>query len=293
MSRPLGTGALAAQEAIAALAAQPLEPRELVCEVAARVRRIVPHDWSAWATTDPETLLETDAVVYDPSSDCELTEVQASLELAGGDVNLFADLHRAGTAAATLSGATGGRLEASRRHRDLLAPRGLGDELRLLARSGDAAWATGALARATDAPPFSPDELAFVRAVAGLLGDGLRAGLARGPLAAPDDGPGAGVVLLDGEGYVVSATPEARAWLDRVPSPFDDGYLPPVVELVALRARAGAPGAHARVRVRGGGWLHLRASVLLDAAGAPAETAVTVEPASRAELLPVVVAVHG
>lgn len=297
MARQLGLRATAARETIAALCEQRVEPDELLHEVSARVRRVVPYDWSTWGTTDPETLLATETVVDDSGDDCELASLPAELEAEGGDVNHFDDLDRAGTVAATLLGATGGDVTGSPRHRRLFAPRGLHDELRLLARSGDATWAVASLARATDADPFSAEELAFVGAVAADLGEGLRRNLAR-TLAAPADGA-PGVLVVDAEGELAAATPDGRRWLDRLPNPYGPEYLPPGVEVVTLQARAVAAGARAlrparmRVRLPGEGWLHVRAEVLEHADGAAPSTVVTLEPAGRAELLPVLVALYG
>lgn len=294
----LGTRAATAREAIAALADAGLEPRELVHEVSERVRRVVPYDWGAWATTDPETLLETDAVVEGGPVDCADTITAMRLELAGADVNLFDALDRSGELAASLACATRGDLSASARHRTVLAPRGLNDELRLLARSGDATWGTGALARATDAGEFDHDEIRFVASVATHLGRGLRAALTRAPIAAPASG-GAGMLVLDADGAIEASTADAQHWLARMPSPHGGDYLPPAVELVAEHAQAVARGARdlrparLRIQIPGDGWLLVRADVLNGAAGGPPRTAVVLEPAGRAELVPLLHALHG
>jgi DNA-binding CsgD family transcriptional regulator len=292
MGRSPGVRAVAAREAIAALSEQDLAPEVLLREVSLRVRRVVPHDWASWGTTDPETLLGTGAVVTGTAG-CELLWLPAVLEAEGGDVNHFHDLERSGTVAATLYDATGGQPATSIRHRRLLAPNGLDDELRALARSGHATWAVASLARASDAPPFSAEEVAFVRAVAGHVGEGLRRGLARASLEPPVSGP-AGVIVVDAAGELASATPEGRRWLRRLPTPYapDEPYLPPVIDAVVSQARAGRP-ARMRVRLPGEGWLFVHAEGLEQADGSPAGTAVTLEPAGRAELLPVLVAAHG
>jgi DNA-binding CsgD family transcriptional regulator len=294
MARSPGARAVAAREAVAALSEQDLEPEALLHEVSLRVRRVVPHDWASWGTTDPETLLETGAVVTGTAG-CELLWLPAVLEAEGGDVNHFRDLERSGTVAATLYGATGGEPATSTRYRRLLAPNGLDDELRALARSGHATWAVTSLARASDAPPFSAEEVAFVRAVAGHVGEGLRRVLARASLDPPVSGP-AGVIVVGADGELAAATPDGRRWLRRLPNPYaaDEPYLPPVVDAVVSQARAAsARPARMRVRLPGDGWLHVRAEVLQQADGGDAGTAVTLEPAGRAELLPVLVALHG
>lgn len=66
--RPLGTKAATAHDAIAALCADPPSAPELVEEVAARVRRVVPFDSGAWMTSDPDTLLPTSITKQGKSS---------------------------------------------------------------------------------------------------------------------------------------------------------------------------------------------------------------------------------
>lgn len=295
----LGTRATTARETIAELADARLEPRELIHEVAERVRRVVPYDRGSWALTDPETLLETDAVVEGVLLDCAVTLEMIRFELAGADVNLFDQLDRAGEAAASLSSATGGDLETSARHRALLAPQGLNDELRMLARSGDATWATATLTRASDAPDFTPEEVRFVASISTHLGRGLRAALARTPLLAPASG-GAGMLVVDGDGRIEASTADAQHWLARLPSPHgDDGYLPTPLSFVAEHAQAFARGARdlrparMRLQIPGEGWLLVRGDVLNHADGGAARTALMLEPAGRAELVPLLHALYG
>lgn len=216
----------------------------------------------------------------------------------GGDLNRFDALDRAGALAVSLAAATGGDLTVSARHRAVLAPRGLTDELRLLARSADATWGVATLVRAGDAPHFTAEEIRFVGTVAGHLGHGLRAGLARTPIAAPASG-GAGMLVLGDDGEVEASTADAERWLARMPNPHGDEWLPPVVEQVAEQARALARGgndlrpARVRVRIPGEGWLLVRADVLNGVGGGAARTAVTLEPARRADLVPLLYALHG
>lgn len=295
----MGTRAATAREAIAALADAQLAPRELIHEVAERVRRVVPYDRATWALTDPETLLATDeAVVEGVLLDCAVVLETIRHELAGDDVNLFDQLDRAGEAAASLSTATGGDLAASARHRVLLAPQGLDDELRMLARSGDATWATATLARASDAPAFTPEEVRFVGSVAAHLGRGLRAALARTPLVTPASG-GAGMLVVDADGRIEASTADAQHWLARIPSPHEGDYVPTPLALVAEHAQAFARGANdlrpARMRlpIPGDGWLLVRGDVLNAADGGAARTAIVLEPAGRAELVPLLHALYG
>jgi DNA-binding CsgD family transcriptional regulator len=72
-----------------------------------------------------------------------------------------------------------------------------------------------------------------------------------------------------------------------------------VIDLVAVQAQAVSGGAvalrpaRARVLLPGEGWLHIRADVLGSATGERARIAVTLEPASRTELTPLLLALYG
>ncbi len=248
----MNTRATAAYEAIERLSGAALDPRELVAEVSERVARVVPHDWAAWTTSDPESLLETDVVVIEPFLDCAF----------------YSDLTGSGD------------------RRTALGRRGLGDELRASASNGDATWGTATLVRAAGEPVFSDDETRWVNAVAAELGRGLRAGLAATPGLPAGGSPG--MIVLAADGRIEAATGEAERWLARLPSPYPREYVPLAVEAVALRARAEGP-ARARVRVPGEGWLAIHADTL----GGGPRTAVMIEPATRAELRPLLMALHG
>ena len=56
------TSAALAREAVRKLIGGGLDPDEFLHEVSARVRRVVPHDSSAWMTLDPDTLLPNGAL---------------------------------------------------------------------------------------------------------------------------------------------------------------------------------------------------------------------------------------
>jgi len=60
---------------------------------------------------------------------------------------------------ASLGESTGGRLELSPRYRDVHIPYGLGPEMRILFRTGDAPWASACFGRALGAPDFDADEV--------------------------------------------------------------------------------------------------------------------------------------
>ncbi|MEV4511133.1 helix-turn-helix transcriptional regulator [Dactylosporangium sp. NPDC049525] len=298
----LGSGAAATRAAIEALCAQPLEPEVIVQEVAERIGRVVPHDTAAWMRTDPETLLPTHALTLGLPDADSVAAAKARGEFVDHDFNRFLDLDRSGRTVATLTAATGGDLTRSDRHQAVYAPRGLHDELRLLARSATSTWALACLVRAADAPPFSAEETRYLAGIARHVGDGLRAALIRTARPAhtaetartADPGAGPGMLVLDEQGRIEAATAEATRWLDRLPRS-GPGETPLPVAMVALQAQSGHTGRPARVRVRlaDGGWLLVHADILVAGASGPPRVAVMLELAAPAELLPVLFALHG
>jgi DNA-binding CsgD family transcriptional regulator len=291
------TKAAAARAAIASLAGDVHDPLELLDEARRRIRRVIPHEGGGWMLTDPRTVLPT--AVVGEGADLELSLAFMTHELFVPDVNRFGDLHRRRVAVTTLHEATGGDYELSPRYREIHLPHNLGDEIRMLFRTGDATWGIACFARGEDHPGFDDDELAWLRSVAPEIGRGLRLALARRP-AEPAPAWEPGMIVLDAAGRIEYTTGAADRWLAHMPT--DAGLqMHPTVMGVAMQARAealaaapkhGAP-AQPRLRVDTGAWLYVHAAALRDTSGAPVRTAVMLEPADRAQLLPLLADVHG
>ncbi|MGE0299796.1 MAG: LuxR C-terminal-related transcriptional regulator, partial [Pseudonocardia sp.] len=210
---------------------------------------------------------------------------------------------RAASPAAALQAAVA-EPERSARFRWFVRPLGFADELRGVLRAGGVTWAMVTLWRRDGEPPFSAAEADLVAGLSTPLAEAVqrcvRDGLA-GEAGPVRDCPG--LLVFDEAGRLVSANEQAGAWLDElprqelVPTPF--GLQVPVWVLVtAGRARqslaAGGDGSvRTRVRSRNGRWLVGHASATRDADGAPAGTAVVIEPASPAAMAPVVVEAYG
>ncbi|HEX6388994.1 MAG TPA: helix-turn-helix transcriptional regulator [Solirubrobacteraceae bacterium] len=291
-----GTRATAVREAIADICADPPIPPELIEAVADRVRTVVPYDNGAWMVTDPETMLPTE--IWSIQSSPELHDAYSSRELdPETDFNSFHDMLRSGRTVAALGLSTDGKFELSRRYREVHVPFGLRDELRLLARSASSTWAIACLSRASDVPNFDSDELAYVATIADHLGDGLRRSYSRH--AGPGDEPRApGMLVVSADGAIEASTGEADRWLAYMTAPFP-GALPTPIAMVAAQAQANAThpdpvrAARLRLQVPGGGWLLVHADVLKEAGAAAARVAVVLEPADRAALVPLLLALHG
>ncbi|MGY1681813.1 helix-turn-helix transcriptional regulator [Geodermatophilus sp. SYSU D01176] len=283
----------AARDAVVRACARGRLPLELLAQVAALIAPVVPSHASGWVLTDPGTMLGTGVVATNVSP--SLYRGLVAHELATDDVNSFARLARRRRPVARLGAATGGHLERSSRHRRLYAPEGFGDELRAVVRTGDACWGEICLTRRADAPAFSAADEEWMAGLLGHVASGLRTALA--VTGGPPVSGGPGVLVLDGDDRVEVRSEEADRWLRDLPDAGADP--PPVVVAVARQARLLAAGtvsggpAKARVRGRSGRYVLVRGTCLAGSGeqDPPAvRVAVVVEPAGRAELAPVVLA---
>ncbi|HEY0577144.1 MAG TPA: helix-turn-helix transcriptional regulator [Pseudonocardia sp.] len=262
------------------------------------LRRLMSVDAAFFATADPDTLLFTGAYAEEP-----LAAAQALFldnEFSGGDVNQFAALASATSHVADLDEATRGERRSSPRYRDIMAPIGLGDELRAALVTGGLCWGYLCLHR-TDGPlGFTPAEAALLARLAPHMAHALRhAALIRDAPAAPETG-GPGVVLLEADSTVAALTGPAEQLLSLVrDGRADPSRLPAAVYAVAAALDSTERGARtaelppsARVPTSDGGWLKLHAS-RLHGDGAGDRTAVIVERASAAETVPLALAAYG
>lgn len=268
-------------------------------ETASRqLRRVVPFDGSAWFGTDPSTVLPTNPVRIEnvAAGSCE---AYWDLEFIDEDVLLFRDLARSTGGGGTLLNATHGSPQRSRRHRNLLAPRGYSDQLRATFRIGTSTWGVVDLFRNAGRPPFTDREVELVTS----MGTGVAMSLAalatrerHDGVATTPDGPG--TALYDHDGVLQFIDSQAERWLTELTrSAWDDPathpLMAPIWSLLA-RAKAAAAGrangpASVRLRTSTGRWLALHASCMRDSQGRPGHIAVVIEPANSAQIAPIIV----
>jgi DNA-binding CsgD family transcriptional regulator len=275
-------------------------PSELFTEVSTRLRRLVPFDAAQLMGTDPATGLPTLPTVLENlgHGDAERCLSYWNRELLVEDVNLFRDVARFETPAATLRARTDDWPVRSARYRELLRPMGFDDELRAVLRTDHGPWGAITLLREKGRAPFAPDETALVASLSAPLAEALRAH-ARAldvPLATARNAPG--VMTFDAAGALTSMSEEARAWLDELPpSTFPRGPIEEVpsawVLATLVRARAIAEGrehgsARVRLRTRAGRWVVGHASCLRDRDGAASAGALVIEPAQAADVAPLI-----
>src|SRR6185437_411095 len=131
---------------------------ELAAEVVRRLPGIVPVAAAFFATVDPDTLLFTSGVAQDPLG--TVTPLFLDNEFGRVDVNKFAVLAEAPDPVGSLDHSTGGHRADSPRYREIMAPLGLGDELRAALIAGRRCWGVLCLHLEDADAGFSDQDLA-------------------------------------------------------------------------------------------------------------------------------------
>ena len=117
------------REDLIRLAHRGADVREFAFGAGRSLATAVPFEWMCVLPMDPATLVPTGAVVEDGVPTAAYPRLK-EIEFGGEDYNAFRSLALSDCHAATLSGATGGVLDRSERHREIMGPNGFGDELR-------------------------------------------------------------------------------------------------------------------------------------------------------------------
>ena len=279
-----------------------LDSKTFRVEAVRHLQKAIPVDASFFATADPATLLFTSAVLDDVLA--RATPQFVENEFLEDDSVKFARLARGRSPVDSLGVATGGELASSPRYREILAPMGLGDELRAALVVGSKCWGFMCLHRERSSPNFTPTEAAFLAKLTPPLAEGLRTALligdARATSLQPDE---PGLLLLGDDLSLAAMTPAAEGWLAEVAESDWPGTLelPGAVYTVAARLQAlEHAGSHVspdlmpriRLRTASGRWLVLHAS-RLRASGSGGQIAVILEEARPAEIAPLIVDAYG
>lgn len=259
------------------------------------VRRAVPYDAMCIGSIDPATHILTDSAKLGlvDSGDPEFLFHEYAVE----DVNQFADLARTGTPVGVLSEATGGDPMRSARYRNVVKPLlGVEHELRGVARVGGLMWGAYAIYRESGSPAFNQAEAEFMARLEQSIALGMRASViatvAHNGLRAQ---AGPAVLVFDNKGHLQQATAAAQ---ERVRDLGGElwGLQAVAVSTIVAAARGVANNRNvsARLRARGasGQWFTLHAAPFT--AGTDVTSiAVTIEPASPPEILPLIMSAHG
>ena len=265
---PLGLKGDLARDAIIRTCASGLPARELFAQLGERLRPLVPYASAGWLSTDPATMLYTDAVVENVEGALHLQFFEN--ELIAPDFAKFGELVRRPDRVAILSEVTAGDPTLSARHRDLPVPNGYSGELRAVFSTGGACWGVACLTRREGEPDFTRAEAEFVGSLCDHVAHGLRSALLLAAVDAARPAEAPGMIVLAADGAVESISAQAEALLAELePGRMNALELPDPVHAVALRARhAGGGDEHgvprARVATQSGRWPVLHAACLRD-----------------------------
>lgn len=284
-------------ERISALTAEPRDLVTLWRESTEILKSAVPHFWTpCWFSMDPASLLVTS---HYHEGLPEFPPTWLAEEYYGNDVHKLVDIATSQTGISTLHEATGGNPSSSAKWHTNMSMGG--DQellLRLRTRRGEV-WGMLGLYRAPGSPIFDSREKNLLSAVAPHLAEAARRALLIGEAADPESSDAPGVLIIDKEWALVSATPNAEHWLEELPDgDTAAGRLPSAVQSVAARALASAqrPAQHrqiamARVLSRSGRWLILHGARLQPAARP--QIAVIIEPADPSKITPLLLSAYG
>lgn len=258
--------------------------------VAAQLQRAVGFDAWCALTIDPASVLPTGGYHEEGVPEQYLPQL-VEIEARGEDALAFPALAREASRVSVLSRATDGKPERSQRYREVLAPAGLGHELRISFTTRTGMWGVLVLFRASTAPDFSPGEVELVDGTTTGVAVALRRELVLTEIAHGEDLHGPGLLLLDSSTLTVgNVTTAAGKWLEEIEDGVDATRgLPYSVVTVAHRALSGAGPARARLRTRQGRWLTLHAEQLDD----PSQVSVIVEPTRPVEIAELVADAYG
>ncbi len=249
-----------------------------------------------WYTIDPDSRLITSDY---GGEDCALdTSEVMRWEYLESDVNKYMEVLRHPRRVQTLHEVTAGQPERSRIYREYMASEGLGQEMlvALGTRTGQF-WGTVRLNRLKGQPTFEEDELRFMAAIAPDLANGLRRGLLVGEATDPDLPDAPALIILDSSGEIVSVSPGASDWIERLPGRRGPGSLPALIASAASAAMAHAcpedpaSGTTALVRSLDGEWVSVHGTVM--GTGASLNAAVIIEKAHPDRISPLLMSIYG
>lgn len=275
---------------------------DLLAELSAALREVVPYEAAAWFATDPITGLPT-APAYADGIGPECWECAWANEFSEQDVLLFRDLARAAVPAGTLQQATEGVPERSPRYRHRLSRLSVADELRAVFRLGAVSWGQVTLLRCGAGPSFGAADCEVLAAAGPTIAAALRARIAR-VQAAPRTGrpPGPGTVVYSRDGRRQAWDEAAAAWFGEFAGAGWDGPARPagMAAATAVVARANALSWHrglgpsqARLRADNGRWIVLSASATETGDGSPGPTVLLVDAARSSQVAEVLVEAFG
>jgi DNA-binding CsgD family transcriptional regulator len=273
---------------------------EFAIESADLLGRAVPFDGLCMGIVDPTTNLLTGSVKLGLGDIGDHTFLH--WEYAEEDVAHFADLATRPVGVALLDEETRGDKNVSGRYREVITREiGADHELRGVTRVGGLLWGTYAMYRASGASAFNAAEADFLQRLETTLAMGIRAStlVDRAAAALGSGGTGPAVLVFAAMGALAHATPTAAERLDDLGGSVD-GELPVAVSAIVSAVRGSresttrpAAAAQTRARGRSGCWYSLHAAPFAAGGAEHPQIAVTVEPATPPQILPLLTAAYG
>lgn len=280
-----------ARERIQRICTSVTSARELRLAVLDALRPAVPFDAYVWPLTDPDTAVGT-APLADVPGLHRLPELIA-LKYAT-TINRWTDLR----APASLLASTSGHPEASPLWQNWQREYDVVDVASAVHRDRYGCWAFLDLWRLADAGPFRPADLRLLHDVGSAVTRALRTAQAAAfaqrtghPVHPPSAPPGPLVLVLSADLRIRAQTPQTTDYLRVLVPPSDPaGQVVPAgaynvgAQLLAFEGGLSAQAPRARMHLRDGVWLTMRAARMQS--DDPANSvAVTIESSTPAEVL--------
>jgi len=261
------------------------------------LRTSVSVDAAFFATVDPTTLLFTSALAEEPLA--SVTAQFLDNEYGRDDVNKFARLASSADKVSSLDRATDGDRTLSARYREVLAPLGLGDEMRVALSVGGLCWGVVCLHRSASSKGFDAADIDLVRRVAPDLAKGLRRSFTLFPPVTSVPSVGPGIIILDSDLVIVSLNPAAETLLaDVVDADWPAHLELPVTVYAVVAALLGAdhhdrvaPQPVTRLMRGSGNWITVNVSPLRG--GADGQVAVILDSTDTDHVSSLILAAHG
>ncbi|MGW5075257.1 helix-turn-helix transcriptional regulator [Rhodococcus sp. NPDC004095] len=256
---------------------------------------VVPSDCSVLAPVDPAIVVPTAATTVGFADQTRACELAFALEYGTTPPeNSYVSLLRRRRGIRTIGEATGGSVRESRTYRELLAPLGLSDHLRMVFRGRDGlCWGVGDLIRGPGSG-FTDDEVDVLAGVLRDVGEGMRSTLLRqAPQVCAEVDGGPAMVLVGPDNEFELVTPAARDFFARLDWGPPDGLdrMAPVV-VAAIRQRTlHSDSITLRTRTTDGEWVVIRVGRL--DRRATGRVVLTFERAQFPEIVSLVVAAYG
>lgn len=284
-----------------ALARKGADSATFAAELTSHVARSVPHSAACVITLDPATGLLTGTYKFGLlAGKHHLDGRWAEIEYGTEDPTRLSVIAGQKVPACATSHLPGG-IADSVRMRQLIAPNGFGDELRMVARSNGQTWGGLNLFRTEGDAPFTEDEVAAVAVISDAVAEGIRCGLvARCAIdlepAPADTGPL--VLIIDARSGLQRVSTGAGVLLEELTSEPNRSPAESMISSLVTYARRFAAGLETgaprtRLRLPTGRWLVAHAAPLASSSGATGEIVVTIDDARPPEIVPLLVAAFG